>query len=264
VDTSDQREPIDTTLTSGSSGVGGPPILDESPLVPDGPPHADESPSNDRPRRTLPTVPWSRLLRVGAKLGIVALLVVVASVALGGAAFVAAGFYGQYGAVKNGPNAQAWAALSPRMAGSPACASCHEPQIQAQDASVHVDVSCESCHGPAATHALSDAAARETDLEAPTSAACITCHATTPGRPAGFAQVDPVRHFRGGDCLRCHDPHSVTAVRPPTVTHPLAKLPACTACHAPDGLKEIPTGHEPAADAVCLSCHGKTADGLPD
>ena len=188
---------------------------------------------------------------------------VVASVALGTAAFVAASFYAQYGAVRNTPNAQAWGGLTPRFAGQAICTSCHAPEAGAQDASIHVDVSCEACHGPAAAHSASDAAARATVLARPTSAICATCHAATAGRPAAFPQVDPATHFAGGQCLRCHDPHSIVAVRPPTVSHPLANLPECTTCHAPDGLKKIPTGHEIVGDAICLSCHGPAADGKP-
>jgi hypothetical protein len=196
--------------------------------------------------------------------GIVVVVVVMASVALGAAAFVAVGFYGDYGAVKNVPNAQAWAALEPRFAGAASCAGCHAPEVEAQDASTHVDVSCESCHGPSAVHAASEPMTRATEVEVPTSRSCITCHADASGRPASFPQVDPGRHYRGGDCLRCHDPHSIVAVRPPVVSHPLEKLPECIACHAPDGLKEIPSGHEPSTDPICLSCHGRNAAGLPD
>jgi ribosomal protein L37AE/L43A len=164
---------------------------------------------------------------VGARIGIV---IVAVSVVLGVGAAVAAGFYEQYGAVRNEPNAQAWAALAPRYVSQAQCASCHEPEVARQDASIHVDVSCEGCHGPAASHARSDEAAREVALERPASWICVTCHGSAPGRPATFATVDPTRHYSGGECLRCHDPHSITAYRPPVVTHPLANLPACTTC----------------------------------
>lgn len=253
MDTSDQREPSDPTLTAGSPDVG------ESPMS-----EVEPGSSERRRRLTWPAIPWARVARLTAMAGIVVVVVVVASVGLGAAAFVAVGFYGDYGAVKNEPNARAWAALEPRFAGAATCASCHAAEVDAQDASTHVDVSCESCHGPAGDHAVSDAMAKATELEVPTSKPCITCHSDTRGRPASFPQVDPSRHYRGGVCLRCHDPHSIVAVRPPVVSHPLERLPECIACHAPDGLKEIPSGHEPAADSICLSCHGRNAVGLPD
>ncbi len=223
----------------------------------------DEQPPNDGPRFVLPSIDWVRVAhaaRTGLKVGIV---VVVVSVALGTAAFVTASFYGQYGAVKNVPNARAWAGLTARFVGQAICTSCHAPEAGAQDASIHVNVSCEDCHGPAAAHSSSAAAARAVVLTRPTSAICATCHAAVAGRPTTFPQIDPARHFSGGQCLRCHGPHSVVAVRPPTVTHPLANLPECTTCHAPDGLKKIPTGHEIVGDTICLSCHGQAANGKP-
>ena len=228
------------------------PALD--PAAEDGPP------PNGGPRFRLPPIEWRRVgrfVRTGLVVGVV---IVVVSVALGTAAFVAAGVYGQYGSVRNEPNAGAWAALTPRFAGQAICTSCHASEAGLQDASIHVDVSCEDCHGPAAAHASSPAAAREAWLTTPTGAICATCHAAAVGRPASFPQIDPAGHFAGGDCLRCHSPHSVVAFRPPTVTHPLTNLPVCTTCHAPDGLKKIPDGHEIAGDATCLSCHGPAAD----
>jgi hypothetical protein len=191
------------------------------------------------------------------KLGVVA---AVATVALGAGAFAAASFYNDYGAVRNGPNAEAWRALTPRFAGAATCTACHAAQATAEDASIHLDVACEDCHGPAAAHSASDAAARATVLGKPASGICVACHAATAGRPAAFPQIDPAAHFSGGQCLRCHDPHSIVAVRPPVVLHPLVDLPECTTCHAPDGLKAIPAGHELVEDAVCLACHGPGAD----
>jgi hypothetical protein len=101
-------------------------------------------------------------------------------------------------------------------------------------------------------------------LDTPTSEICVTCHAAVPGRPATFPQIDGAEHYVGNACLRCHDPHSIRAVRPPAVTHRLAKLPECTTCHAPDGLKKVPTGHEPVPDATCRSCHSREPVQAPD
>lgn len=219
----------------------------------------DEQPSEVGPGATVPSAALRRTAVTVAKLVVV---VAVASIALGGAAAVAATFYTQYGAVKNEPNAEAWAGLIPAFAGQASCTECHEPEAGAQDASAHVNVSCESCHGPAAAHAASEEAAETIELEKPDADICITCHAVTGGRPTTISQVDPASHFSGDDCFRCHDPHSILAVRPPLVTHPMAKLPECTTCHSPDGLKEIPSGHELVTDSVCLSCHARGASGL--
>lgn len=230
----------------------------------------DEQPPNDVPRLVLPSIDWTRVAHV-VRTGFhavrtsfkVVIFVVVVSVALGSAAFVAVSLYGQYGAVRNAPNAQAWAGLPARFAGQALCTSCHAPEAAAQDASIHLNVSCEACHGPAAAHSVNEAAARAAVLTEPTSGICVTCHGATAGRPTTFSQIDPTAHYSGGLCLRCHDPHSIVAVRPPPLTHPLAKLPECTTCHAPDGLKKIPAGHEIVGDVVCLSCHGPAANGRP-
>lgn len=207
-----------------------------------------------------PPPPRSRRWRRPA-LAAAALLAI--TVGLGVGAFAAMTVYAQYGAVRNGPNALAWGGLEPRFAGAAACTSCHRDQATVQDASAHVNVSCEDCHGPGAAHGVSDTTARTVAMRGPGADVCVTCHATTPGRPASFPQIDPARHYSGGVCLRCHDPHSISAVRPPVVTHPLNDLPICTTCHAPDGLKQIPKGHELVPDATCLACHSTIASGRP-
>ncbi|HEX7472171.1 MAG TPA: multiheme c-type cytochrome, partial [Candidatus Limnocylindrales bacterium] len=146
----------------------------------------DERPPSGGLRFALPSIEWARVwraLRVGLRAGVV---VVVVSVALGTAAFVAAGFYGQYGTVRNAPDTASWAALAPRFAGQTLCTSCHAPESAAQVASAHLAVSCESCHGPAAAHAIDATAASAALLIRPTSGICVTCHAATAGRPATF------------------------------------------------------------------------------
>jgi hypothetical protein len=224
------------------------------------PPLGDEQTSagNERPIARKPSA--KRAAVTSIKVGIV---MVVATVGLAVVAFVAASSYEQYGAIRNEPNADAWAHLTPRYAGQAICVSCHEPEARTQDASIHVNVSCENCHGPLAAHSTSDAAARDLIPAKPPGEICITCHAATAGRPPAFSQIDPGTHYIGGECLRCHDPHSITAVRPPIVSHPLVDLPVCTTCHAPDGLKKIPAGHELVDDRICLSCHGQSASGRP-
>ena len=210
-----------------------------------------------RPPIEWPTIDWQRTGIRTLKVGVV---VAVVAIVLGVGAFATATIYADYGAEKNGPNARAWAAQTPKFAGAAACSACHGQQAGAQDASIHVDVSCEDCHGPAADHAASLAAAGSVILAKPPSSICARCHTATTGRPASFPQVDLATHYVGGPCLRCHDPHSVVAQRPPIVTHPLVDLPECTTCHSPSGLKKIPSGHQLVGDKVCLSCHGTNAN----
>ncbi|MFI5254452.1 MAG: multiheme c-type cytochrome [Candidatus Limnocylindrales bacterium] len=204
-----------------------------------------------------PRIGWRRIIRQTLKVGVV---IVVVSVALGVGAFAAVTLAAQYGASRDVPDSHTWAALTPRFAGQASCTVCHATEANAKNASIHVYVTCEVCHGPAAAH-VADPTTAKNSLPEPTSDICATCHVAVPGRPADFPQIERASHYSGGQCLRCHDPHSIVAIRPPTVTHPLADLPACTTCHAPNGLKPIPSGHEPVADAVCLSCHGPQAGG---
>ena len=88
-----------------------PPLGDEDPSF------GDEAPVSREPRFVMPRIAWKPMARTSIKVGIV---IVVASVALGVAAFAAATVYAQYGAVKDAPNAHAWAGLTPRFAGQQA------------------------------------------------------------------------------------------------------------------------------------------------
>jgi len=213
----------------------------------------------DTPPEPLPGRPKIDRARIASRAIRIGILAIVVTVGLGVAAFAATSTYAQYGAVRNIPNAATWRGLTPRFAGPAVCATCHASEAHAQDASIHVDVACEVCHGPLAAHSASDAAARGSPAGKPPSEICATCHAAVAGRPATFPQIDQAAHYSGGECLRCHDPHSIVAIRPPVVSHPLAHLPECTTCHAPDGLKKISSGHELVRDEVCLSCHGRDA-----
>jgi hypothetical protein len=183
-------------------------------------------------------------------------------------------------------NARTWAALTPQYAaGSGDCAQCHATEFGKWSGSKHVAVGCQTCHGALAEHAASapvPASAAEIDAQEagvapapsllagvevvpPTYALCTVCHAETLGRPADFYQVDPATHYPGTSCLQCHDVHTAEAVPPPVITHSLANVPECTACHgttATNGVKAMPAGHQVSSDAICLGCH-KPVTGAP-
>ena len=188
-----------------------------------------------------------------AKAGIAVLLV---SVALGTGAFAASSLYGQYGGARAQANALDWAARGATYSRT-ACIGCHRGQQGTGAVGRHAGVTCEACHMPVADHPGTGRGV--VALPVPESGICVTCHGLTAGRPATFPQIDPAGHYGGAACLRCHDPHTTAAVAPPEVTHPLDRLPACTTCHAPDGLKKVPAGHEMVGDDICLSCHGARA-----
>jgi len=198
-----------------------------------------------------------RMLPAGHAFALVVAVAGVLAVVLGTSAFAASRLNAEYGAGTDKLNTLVWAGRAQSYAGA-TCTACHETEQEMQ-AGIHVGVSCEGCHGPLVDHPATDSGTASR-LVLPDSEACITCHASTEGQPGGFPEVDPEQHYAGNACLRCHDPHAVLAVAPPDVTHPLVRLPACTTCHRPDGLKKVPSGHEMVADDVCLSCHGVPND----
>ncbi len=184
------------------------------------------------------------------------LAIVAGSVVIGAGLFLASTAYAEFGGVKAADSTVSWASRPLRYT-TTACKDCHLAQAAEQASNKHGSIQCETCHGLVGDHPGGDRGAVK-PLVKPTGELCVQCHAAVTGRPAGFPQIDPAKHYTGGTgeaCLRCHDPHAVVAVKPPNIVHPLDGLPACTTCHRPDGLKKIPAGHELVADAVCLSCH---------
>jgi hypothetical protein len=190
-----------------------------------------------------------RAARIGAAMVAVSLVLAVG-------AFAATTLYGQFGAPRTDASALAWAQRAPVYSISD-CRECHAEQVATTQAAAHSDVTCETCHVPTVPHPGPVAGAVQA-LDTETSAVCSACHGVASGRSVTFPQVDPGGHYPGAVCLQCHDPHTAVADSPPDVTHPLAKLPACTICHAPEGLKRFPAGHQVAPDAVCLGCHRTT------
>lgn len=199
-----------------------------------------------------------RAVHASQPLARAAVLVAVLSVLVATGAYAAGRLHRDFGSDKAPVDTRTWAARTLSYSGS-ACESCHAEQVATQAEWPHENVSCETCHGPLDDHPQTNAGI--VSMVIPASGICLTCHATTAGRPADFPVIDPQSHYSSGACLRCHDPHVVTAAAPPDVTHPLDRLPACTTCHAPNGLTKLPSGHEMVSDDVCLSCHKVPTDG---
>jgi hypothetical protein len=181
---------------------------------------------------------------------------VIASVLLAVGAFATTTLYGQYGGPRTEASTLAWAAR-PAVYARADCRECHDAQVTTVASGAHAEVICETCHVPTVPHPGPVPGVVQA-LDTESSSVCSTCHAEASGRSIRFPQVDPSDHYRGAVCLQCHDPHSALADTPPDVTHPLAKLPDCTTCHSPQGLKRFPTGHQLAPDVVCLGCHRTT------
>jgi len=130
-------------------------------------------------------------------------------------------------------------------------------------------VDCESCHGPAASHAANPI---ESKPSIPAEREfCLRCHSYNPARPSGFPQIDPEEHNSPIPCATCHEPHApVTPVTPGSCTACHGQIErqkavshhaslACTTCHqSPDEHKDNPRAvrpTKPTERAFCGTCH---------
>jgi hypothetical protein len=201
-----------------------------------------------------------RAVRRGRMPALLVLLLLSVSALLGGGAYAASTLYGQFGSPRTSQSEIAWAERPETYLASD-CRGCHGDAAAQAAGTPHRELLCETCHVPSVDHPGPVSGVTRM-LPAATSEQCIACHASTVGRPQGFAQVPIDSHFVGADCIACHEPHSSDAVAPKAVTHPLDRLPECTVCHGPVGLKQFPANHEPAPDATCLACHRPGAAGM--
>jgi hypothetical protein len=91
-------------------------------------------------------------------------------------------------------------------AGQKACLDCHQDieDLKAQD--VHIDIHCETCHGPGQKHVISADAA---DILKPTGREfCGKCHALNAAKQKNAVfQIDLLKHNTGKNCIECHNPH---------------------------------------------------------
>ncbi|MBI4892579.1 MAG: hypothetical protein HY821_18285 [Acidobacteria bacterium] len=91
-------------------------------------------------------------------------------------------------------------------AGQETCVMCHTEQQTARNAGPHRSISCEACHGPAASHA--DEPGKLKPAKPEIAALCTRCHEASAAKPAWFKQVSSVTHNAGTSCEVCHQPHS--------------------------------------------------------
>src|SRR3990170_685301 len=162
-------------------------------------------------------------------------------------------------------NPRAWATRMVQHEPSVACTECHEETNKSWDASAHVGVRCEDCHGLTKSHIELARAGEDAPLAlANARDLCLTCHAVLESRPADFPQVDPREHATevGGvasDCTSCHNPHNPGI--PPELAHTIEGRTACLACHGPDEWKPLPPNHADRTEDVCLNCHSLKEEG---
>lgn len=165
-------------------------------------------------------------------------------------------------------NPRLWATRLVEHEPSNACTSCHKETSDSWQASAHVTVSCEDCHGLAKTHIAQAQAGQPAPLTlANARDLCLTCHAGLTSRPSGFPQVDPAQHVSqvggsaGASCTSCHNPHSPGI--PPEIPHTLEGRAACLACHGADKWKPVPADHADKTEDMCLRCHTVAAKAAP-
>jgi hypothetical protein len=90
-------------------------------------------------------------------------------------------------------------------AGQRACVECHADVGDLRKGNAHERISCESCHGPHATHAQDPSVAA---LRPDPRATCARCHLPDAARPAGFKTVVFEDHADAGACTACHPAHA--------------------------------------------------------
>jgi hypothetical protein len=160
-----------------------------------------------------------------------------------------------------------------RFAGAVACRDCHQELSDLLRKGNHRNLSCESCHGPAADHANNPDAVKP---PAPRDRKfCPLCHAYDPSRPTGFPQINPTTHNPVTPCFNCHNPHNPAPSKAPescaachghiqrTTSVSSHALLGCTRCHV------VPAGHKtaprtalpsiPETRAFCGTCHATGA-----
>jgi predicted CXXCH cytochrome family protein len=119
-------------------------------------------------------------------------------------AFLVPKDFGKYGHYRASAVDEA-AARPISFAGQAACIECHSDVQEVRNTARHAKLSCESCHGPLASHASGDIPkpARPEGRQI-----CIGCHAANRSRPTAFPQVVIADHADDGPCIACHKPHA--------------------------------------------------------
>ena len=91
-------------------------------------------------------------------------------------------------------------------AGQAACVECHGDVGDLRKTARHARVSCESCHGPLATHAAGDEPLKPPRPDG--TVICVGCHLKSRSKPSGFPQIEVADHAGDNKCVECHNPHA--------------------------------------------------------
>jgi hypothetical protein len=91
-------------------------------------------------------------------------------------------------------------------AGQTACVECHSDISDLRKTARHAKVSCESCHGPLATHANGDEPLKPARPDGRKT--CVGCHLKNASKPPTFPQIEVADHAGDNACIDCHNPHA--------------------------------------------------------
>jgi hypothetical protein len=90
-------------------------------------------------------------------------------------------------------------------AGQAACVDCHSDVADIRKTNAHARISCESCHGPLAGHAMDPAVPV---IPPNPRAICAVCHLPSDSKPPDFKTVDFTHHASAEACTTCHRSHA--------------------------------------------------------
>jgi uncharacterized CHY-type Zn-finger protein len=90
-------------------------------------------------------------------------------------------------------------------AGQMACVDCHSDVADLRKTNAHARISCESCHGPLAAHAMDPAVAAARPNPR---AVCAVCHLPSAAKPPAFKTVNFADHAGTEVCTTCHQAHA--------------------------------------------------------
>lgn len=122
--------------------------------------------------------------------------------------------FGQFGTFR-GDNLAEQAAQPTNYGPLDVCAPCHAAVFETKTKGKHMNVPCQTCHGPVAEHVQDDG--MKPMIMNRSFTLCARCHQKLEARPAQFPQINIQDHLgranlttegNEGVCLTCHNPHS--------------------------------------------------------
>jgi hypothetical protein len=103
-------------------------------------------------------------------------------------------------------NVQEWKDFPAKYQGRDRCTKCHDEEAAALASSKHLNLQCESCHGPGVDHP-------KKIKELPINGSrefCLRCHQKLDypsSQRAELPGIDSATHKKKSECRKCHDPH---------------------------------------------------------